>query len=91
MLCVFWGADLWLRPSVDVSHPESQEVLVSNWEPAHNLVEDAISGAEIAPCLHTVHWCVLPVRWGGFGFVMVLLPWAVCLVRLIQVGALESW
>ena len=33
---------------VDVNHPGSQEVLVSNWEPAHSLVEDAISGAEIA-------------------------------------------
>ena len=37
----------------DVNHPESQEDLVSNWKPAHSLVEDAISGAEIAtaPCL----------------------------------------
>ena len=35
----------------DVSHPGSQEDLVSNWEPAHSLVEDAISGAEIAPRL----------------------------------------
>ena len=34
----------------DVNHPKSiQEDLVSNWEPAHSLVEDAISGAEIAP------------------------------------------
>ena len=32
----------------DVNCPESQ-VLVSNWEPAHSLVKDAISGAEIAP------------------------------------------
>ena len=28
--------------------------MVSNWEPAHNLVEDAVSGAEIAPCLPAV-------------------------------------
>ena len=35
----------------DVNHLGSQKDLVSNWEPAHNLVEDAISGAEIAPCL----------------------------------------
>ena len=43
----------------DVNRPESQEVLVSNWEPAHSLVEDATSGAEFAshllalaaPCL----------------------------------------
>ena len=32
---------------VDVNHPGSQEDLVSNWEPAHCLVEDAVSGAEI--------------------------------------------
>ena len=25
--------------------------MVSNWEPAHSLVEDAISGAEFALCL----------------------------------------
>ena len=34
---------------VDVNHPESQEVLVRSWEPARSLVEDGISGAEIAP------------------------------------------
>jgi len=33
----------------DVNHPGSQEDLVSNWKPAHRLVEDAISGAKIAP------------------------------------------
>ena len=37
----------------DVNHLGSQEDEVSNWEPAHSLVEDVISGAEIAaaPCL----------------------------------------
>ena len=35
----------------DVNCPGSLEDLVSNWEPAHSLVEDAVSGAEIAPCL----------------------------------------
>ena len=35
----------------DVNRLGSQEDLVSNWEPVHNLVEDAISGAKIAPCL----------------------------------------
>ena len=34
---------------VDVNYPGFQEDLVSNWEPACNLIEDAISGAEIAP------------------------------------------
>ena len=33
----------------DVYPPGSQEDLVSNWEPAHSLVEDAFSGAKIAP------------------------------------------
>ena len=36
-------------PLVDVNHLGSQEDLVSNWEPACSLVEDDISGAEIAP------------------------------------------
>ena len=34
---------------LDVNRPVSQEHLVSNWEPACSLVEDAISGAETAP------------------------------------------
>ena len=38
-------------PLADVKHPESQEDVVSNWEPTHSLVEDAISETEIAPCL----------------------------------------
>ena len=35
----------------DVNLPGSQEDVVIKWEHAHSLVEDAISGAEIAPCL----------------------------------------
>ena len=34
---------------LDVNRPGSQEHLVSNWEPARNLVEDATFGAQIAP------------------------------------------
>ena len=34
---------------VDANHPGSQEDFVSNWEPAHSLVEEAVSGAKIAP------------------------------------------
>jgi len=34
---------------MDVNHPGSQENLVSNWEHACSLIEDAISGAKIAP------------------------------------------
>ena len=44
---------------VDVNRPGSQEDLVSNWEPAHSLVEDAISVAEIAP-LPSGSGCPLP-------------------------------
>ena len=32
----------------DVNHPGSQEDLVSSWEPAHSVVEGAISVTEIA-------------------------------------------
>ena len=32
---------------VDVNHPGSQKDLVSNWEPAHSLVEDVISRVEM--------------------------------------------
>ena len=45
----------------DVNRPGSQEDLVSNWEPAHSLVEDAVSGLRLplsfwlwlsTPCLY---------------------------------------
>ena len=45
----------------DVNHPKSQERLVTNWEPAHSLVEDAISGAEIASCLPALAVACLPL------------------------------
>ena len=45
----------------DVNHPGSQEDLVSNWEPAHSLVEDAGSGTEIAPRLPVLTAARLPV------------------------------
>ena len=37
----------------DTNCPGTHEDVVSNWEPAHSLVEDAVSGAELAaaPCL----------------------------------------
>ena len=46
---------------MDVNHSGSQEDLVSNWEPAHSLVEDAISGAEIAPRLPALAVTHLPL------------------------------
>ena len=51
---------------VDVSCPGSQEDLVSSWEPAHSLVEDALSGAEIAPHLLALSVTCLPLcLWWG--------------------------
>ena len=52
-----------------VNRPGSQEDIVSNWEPAHSLVEDAVSGAEIAAAL--IFWLWLSQAspsassWGG--------------------------
>ena len=53
-------------PVVGVHHPGSQEDGVSSWEPAHSLVEDAISGAETvaAPCLQA---CLSASGQGGAG------------------------
>ena len=50
---------------VDVNHLGSQENLISNCEPAHNLVEDAISGVEIAPCLQLWLWPACLFASGG--------------------------
>ena len=43
----------------DANHPESQEDLISNWEPDHSLVEDVVTGTEIAP-LPSGSGCRLP-------------------------------
>ena len=52
----------------DIHRAEGQEDLVSNSEPAHNLVEDAISGAKIAPCLLVLAVACLPhFFWWGDG------------------------
>ena len=53
----------------DSNHPGSQEDLISNWEPAHSLVEDAISGAKIATCLLALAVAHLPpCLWRGMGW-----------------------
>ena len=48
-MCPLGSCSLAATLLADVNHPGSQEDLVSNWEPAHSLVEDAISGAEFGP------------------------------------------
>ena len=51
---------------VDVNHLGSHEDLVSNWEPAHSLVEDAVSGAEIAAFRLWLLPAYLPASGGGW-------------------------
>ena len=52
---------------MDINCPGSQEDLVSNWEPPGSLVEDAISGAEFAPCLRLwLSLACLPASGGGW-------------------------
>ena len=41
---------------VDVNHPGSQDDMVSSWEPAHSLAEDAA-----APCLLVLTVAGLPI------------------------------
>ena len=53
----------------DVNRPGSQEDTDSNWEPAHSLVEDAVSGVEIAAALFFWLWLsqasLSASSWGG--------------------------
>ena len=49
-VCCMSPLESWSQAATflaDVNHPGSQENMISSWDPAHSLVEDAISGAEI--------------------------------------------
>ena len=62
----------------DVNHLGSQEDEVSNWEPAHSLVEDAISGAKIVSHLLALAGAHLPLclQWGkGLVHILLALLW----------------
>ena len=64
---------------MDVNHLGSQEGVVSNWEPAHSLVENAVSEAKIgaARCLQALAVASLPLclqRWGGPGMHLASSP-----------------
>ena len=62
----------------DVNCLGSQGDVVSNWEPTHSLVEDAISGAEISPCLPALAVTRLPLclQWGnGLAHSQLALLW----------------
>ena len=67
-MCLLWGADLTTLLA-DVNHPGSQEDVVSNWEPAHSLVEDAVSGPEVFSRLLSLAITHLPLYyiWQGDG------------------------
>ena len=68
MPCVSSGELISATLLADVTHPGLQEDLVSNWEPAHSLVEDAISGAKIAPYVPALAVACLPLcLWWGDG------------------------
>ena len=64
-VCLFSGADLWLRPSWQMSTVQNlRKALVRNWKPVRSLVGDTLSGAEFAPFRL---WLALPtpcLRWG---------------------------
>ena len=47
-----------------VNHPGSQEDLVSNWEPAHSLVEEAVSGPRLPLAFQL--W-LSPTCFSGYG------------------------
>ena len=52
---------------VDVNHPESQEVLVSNQKPDCSLVEDAVTWAEFAPFCLWLPLACFPASGDGWG------------------------
>ena len=81
----------------DVNHPGSQEDVVSSWEPAHSLVEDAVSGAETAaarclpaPAVASLSLCLWVER--GWSAACQLSP-GVCsiLCSMSRPGCVLSW
>ena len=86
-LCLFWAADLWLRPSRHLSTIQNLwKSLVRNWKPVCSLEEDALSGAEFAP-----FWLwlgpaspLLPVGDGPFHSRLTLLWY--CSVLCLRLG-----
>ena len=63
---LLWGAYQAVTLLVDVNCPGSQEDVVSNWQPAHRLVENAVSGAKITATPRILADCCLSAsREGG--------------------------
>ena len=63
--CLLRGADLRLRAPGRCQPSMIPGTFISNWKPAHSLVEDAVSGAKIASCLPALIVACLPLclRW----------------------------
>ena len=63
---LLWGADLWLRPSWQMSAIQDPRQTWLATGSLLSLVEDAISGARIAPILLALAVVCLPLclQWG---------------------------
>ena len=61
-VCLFWGADLWLLPSRQMS--SIQDRLVGNWEPAHSLLVDPSLGLSLPLSGSGCHHLPPCLRWG---------------------------
>ena len=83
-VCLLWGADLGLWHSRQMWTIQDPRKMCSNWEPAHSLVEDVVSGAEIAaaPCLPALmsNACLSASREGWPYMGVGLLSLAICLI-----------
>ena len=65
-MCLLWGADLWLQPSWQMSTIQDPRKTWLATGSLLSLVEDAISGARIAPSLLALAVVRLPLclQWG---------------------------
>ena len=69
-LCLLWGAGLWLRPFRQMSAFQDPRKTWLATGSLLSLVEDAVSGAEIFPCLPALAVTCLPLcLWWGNGLV----------------------
>ena len=74
--------------------PRIQEDLVSYWETAHSLVEKAVSGAKIAPCLPALAAARPPLclQWGdGLVYSRLALLWCLLNPLSYELARLCLW
>ena len=70
-MCLLWGADLWLQPSWGMSTIQDSR---KTWLATGSLVENAISGAKIAPFRLRLSPACLSASGGGWAG-LALLPY----------------